>query len=122
MAHVRLVGVIDFVEFEQRRAEYIKLGIPKYELVEMQDSDLRNLSANNMIKHVNQVRTNQAKPEPGSKTAVVFRYKYHVGLFRMMENINKSYGEDWPREISFFESKEKALAWLGLDKQDFLRD
>ena len=35
MAHVRLVGVIDFVEFEQRRAEYIKLGIPKYELVEM---------------------------------------------------------------------------------------
>ena len=65
-----------------------------------------------------QVRTNQAKPEPGSKTAVVFRYKYHVGLFRMMENINKSYGEDWPREISFFESKEKSpcLVWAWINR------
>ena len=120
LAHVRLVGNIEFAEFDQRRTEYINLGVPKYELVEMQDSDLQDISANKMIKHINTVRVNQSKPDPGSKTAVVFRDQVHVGLFRMLENINKSHGTDWPRECRFFKTKEEALAWLGLNNQEFL--
>lgn len=114
-SHVRLVGEMGFEELSSRRAAYIAIGVAKYELIEMQQVDLMGISADKFVEHATQVRKFQPPPEPGSKTAVVYSQKYQVGLMRMVENIVKSFGEDWPREFKFFKSVAEARAWLEID-------
>lgn len=114
MSHVQLEGLIEFEEFARRRTEYIERGVPKYELIEMQNSNLRGITADKLMEHSKQIRKNQPPPLLGSKTAVVACMQYQIGLFRMLENIVKSFGDDWPREVKFFETVEEAKDWLGL--------